>query len=101
MTFSESLEIHRRAFLEAMRVRGRAPATIHSERQSLDVFFRYLAQIGLDDLREVTRQTVRDYQAWLMKSGRYSVRTVHTRLVALRPTGTTRSFAPLPRLTRR
>lgn len=84
MNFPETLESHRRAFLEAMRVRSYSPATLRSERQSLDGFFRYLAQIGLADLREVTRQTVRDYQGWMMQSGRYSVCTVHVRMVALR-----------------
>ena len=34
-------------------------------RGSLAVFFGYLAGTGIDDVREVSRQTIADYQLWL------------------------------------
>ncbi len=83
MNFAESLEAPRRAFLEAMKVRNYAPATLASRSQSLDTFFRFLAVRSVDDVREVSRETIRDYQIFL--SGRpYTTYTRHAKLMALR-----------------
>src|SRR3990167_5079939 len=84
MKFCDSLEAHRQAFLESLRVRNFSAATLRSRGQSLDVFFRFLSSRGLNDPREVSRDTVRDYQAWLMRPGRYAVGTVAAHLSALR-----------------
>jgi len=84
MNFSESLESLRQSFIEALRVRGYSPATLYSRNGSLDLFFRYLAAAGIDDVREVNRETVRAYHAWMMESGKYKTHTVHVRIIALR-----------------
>lgn len=65
MTFSESLEMHRGTFLEALRVRSYSSATVKHYGRSLNVFFRFLASKSLDDVREVERSTVAGYQIWL------------------------------------
>ena len=82
--FSESLESHRQSFLESLRVHNLSAATLAGRGQSLDVFFRYLDRVGIADIREVNRDTVKDYQAWLMEPGRYAVGTVAAHLAALR-----------------
>ena len=70
-------------FLEALKVRRFSPATIKSRQASLAVFFGWLAGIGIADVREVHRLTVRDYQLWLQGRG-YAVPTVQVHLQALR-----------------
>ena len=77
-----SLERHRQTFLEALKVRRYSPATLASRQESLKEFFRYLAEAGIDDVREVSRQIVRDYQAGLLR--RFKVATTHVHLSALR-----------------
>ncbi|MBI2316608.1 MAG: tyrosine-type recombinase/integrase [Betaproteobacteria bacterium] len=96
----KALEVQRAAFLEALRARRYSPATIQGCGWSLDAFLRFLAAHGQDhpachplgvgkgdrgitDVREVTRQTVRDYQVW-MAERRFATRTVLGRLGALR-----------------
>src|SRR6266699_2558535 len=75
-----SLERHRQTFLEALKVRRYAPATLASRQESLKQFFRYLAEAGIDDVREASRQIVRDYQAGLLR--RFKVATTHVHLEA-------------------
>jgi integrase/recombinase XerD len=77
-----SLDRHRQTFLEALKVRRYSPATLTSRHDSLKEFFRYLAGAGIDDVREVSRQTVRDYQTALLR--RFKVATAHVHLSALR-----------------
>ncbi|MBI2318590.1 MAG: tyrosine-type recombinase/integrase, partial [Betaproteobacteria bacterium] len=90
MKFPESLENHRRAFLEALRVRNFSPATLRSRGQSLDAFFRFLSSLpptsggrGLDDVREVSAETIHDYQLFLSRQP-WTTHTVHAKLMALR-----------------
>ena len=83
MTFPESLETHCRAFLESLRVRNFSPATLASRCQSLDTFFRFLCGRQIGDVREVATETIRDYQAWLMRQS-YTLWTVHVKLIGLR-----------------
>ncbi|MGA2248424.1 MAG: tyrosine-type recombinase/integrase [Verrucomicrobiota bacterium] len=83
MSASDSLETQRAHFLEALKVRRFSPATIKSRKASLTVFFGWLAGIGMADVRDVSRQTVRDYQLWLQGRG-HAVQTVHVHLQALR-----------------
>jgi len=71
------------AFLEALKIRGFSPATIKSRHSSLSVFFAWLAGMGIADLREVNRQTVRNYQLWLLSRG-HADTTVQVHLQALR-----------------
>jgi integrase/recombinase XerD len=69
-------------FLESLRVANYSPATLLSRRGSLQCFFKFLRQTGITDLREVTRQTIQDYQAWLLRH--QSMGSVLVRLTALR-----------------
>ena len=70
------------AFAESLQVRRYSESTIRHRRKSLVVFFKYLAEIQVADVREVARQTVRDYQAWLLE--RYAVTSAHLHLTTLR-----------------
>ncbi len=69
-------------FLESLRVRGYSASTVASRRESLGLFTRFLREKNAGDVRAVTRQTIRDYQAWLTE--RYAIRSVHVHLIALR-----------------
>jgi integrase/recombinase XerD len=62
------------AYLESMKVRHYAPGSLQRALDGLKVFERYLALRGVSDVREVTRQTVTDYQSWLAKQD-YSIAT--------------------------
>jgi integrase/recombinase XerD len=64
-TFAEALEVHRRTFLESLRVRSYARGTLSSYADALTIFFAFLTRTGIDDVRSVTRDTIRDYQTWL------------------------------------
>lgn len=64
-TFAEALEAHRRTFLESLRVRSYAQGTLDSYGEALTVFFTFLTHAGIEDVRSVTRDTIRDYQTWL------------------------------------
>jgi integrase/recombinase XerD len=77
-----ALEQHRQNFVEALKVRRASPKTVDIRERAVRTFFKYLAEVRLDDAREVTRQTVRDYQLWLQ--ARYSGATVLTYIMGLR-----------------
>jgi integrase/recombinase XerD len=78
MTFEQ----HRQNFVEALKVRRASPKTVDIRERAVRTFFKYLVEVHLDDVREVTRQTVRDYQLWLQ--GQYSGATVLTYIMGLR-----------------
>lgn len=82
--FAEALEAHRTTFLESLRVRGYAAASLKSYGGSLAVFFRFLASRGIDDIREAERETVRAYALELAQPGRYATQTRHVHLKTLR-----------------
>jgi integrase/recombinase XerD len=79
---SLAFDQHRQNFVEALKVRHAAPKTIDIRERAVRTFFKHLAEVHLDDVREVTRQTVRDYQLGLQ--GRYSSATVQTYIMGLR-----------------
>ena len=83
MTFPESLEVHRRAFIEGLRVRSYSAATLDGRSRGLGVFFRFLSSRGMDDVREVTRELIREYQLWL-SSQSWRTQTVHSRIIVVR-----------------
>jgi integrase/recombinase XerD len=82
VSFPDVLENYRRSFLEAMQVRRYSPATLKHRRDSLSVFFRHLASAGITDVREVSRQAIRDYQAALMQ--RYQIASAQAHLITVR-----------------
>jgi integrase/recombinase XerD len=87
MKFTDTLEALRTEFLESLRVRGQSPATLESRSDSLSTFFLWLTGEGIDDVREVTRETIRAYQLSLVNRPPGSVLTtctVHVKLIALR-----------------
>ncbi len=69
-------------YLESLRVRHYAPGTLATRRQSLRIFFDYLKTIGLDDLREVSRQTIEDFQREMLR--RYEVMTARLHMASVR-----------------
>jgi integrase/recombinase XerD len=69
-------------YLESLRVRHYSPATLATRRQALRIFFDYLKTIALDDLREVTRQTIEDFQREMLR--RYEVMTARLHLGCVR-----------------
>jgi integrase/recombinase XerD len=82
-TIPPALDEHRARFLEARKIRRASPATLKNWHGSLTVFFRYLAGQGVADVREVSRQTIKDYQLGLLAQD-YTPMTVATRLQAVR-----------------
>lgn len=70
-------------YLEALRVRRYAGATVRAHTLALTIFERFLTTQGVDDVRAVTRETLRDFQAELTRREN-SIATVHVRLIALR-----------------
>jgi site-specific recombinase XerD len=66
-----------------MRVRGYSPKTLTSYAAGVCSFAVYLAKSGVNDLREVTSTTVRNYQLQL-QGHEYSPWTVMLRLQTLR-----------------
>jgi integrase/recombinase XerD len=78
-----ALEGHRAAFLEALKIRNASPATIASRQDSLTTFIRYLSGQGVADVRDVSRQTVADYQLWLIAQ-EYAISTVIAHMQAVR-----------------
>lgn len=87
MKFTDAWEAHRRLFLESLRVRGQSPATLNARSQSLSTFFLWLCEAGIEDVREVTRDHIRAYQMWLIKSPRgiaLTTNSVHAKLIGLR-----------------
>jgi len=53
-------------FINQLKARGYAPATIDSYRMNIGHFKRYLARQSIDDLKKVTHQVICDYQAKVM-----------------------------------
>ena len=82
-TIPQALDEQRAKFLEALKIHRCSPATIKSREGSLALFFRYLTGQGIADVRDVSRQTVKDYQLWLLGQD-YTPMTVVSRMQALR-----------------
>jgi integrase/recombinase XerD len=82
MNFPESLEQHRQTFLEALKILRYAPSTLEHRRWWLNDFFGYLVEIGVADVREVTRTHIQEYQSRFMS--RCCVTTVQSCLSTLR-----------------
>jgi integrase/recombinase XerD len=53
-------------FKQYLRAAGYAPATIDSYRKNLDQFNRFLAELGVTDMRKITHQTIIGYQQTVM-----------------------------------
>ncbi len=73
---------HLAAFVERLKVLRYSPATLLSREHSLRRFFQWLGEKGRTDVRDVTKQTVRDFQEYLL--ARYTTHTAHAHLIALR-----------------
>ncbi len=78
MSMKALLENH----LELLRVRHFSPDTVKGRRHSIQMFFTHLETSGVADLREVTRDTIQDYQLALMR--RYPSPTVRHHMSSLR-----------------
>jgi integrase/recombinase XerD len=53
-------------FKHQLKTRGYAKATIEGYRKNLDQFTTYLTGRNIDDMKQVTRQTIADYQEYVM-----------------------------------
>lgn len=60
-----SIEAARASFLEALKVRRYSPATLASYGGGVASLMGFLAQSGVADVREVTREHIRSFQLWL------------------------------------
>ena len=78
-----ALDEQRAKFLEVLKIHRCSPATIKSRKGSLTLFFRYLTSQDIADVRDVNRQTVKDYQLWLLGQD-YTTTTVACRMQAVR-----------------
>ena len=81
--FTPEQEARRTEFLESLRIRNQAPATLKSRRGAISTFFRWMAGADIEDVREVTREHVRMYQVWLVGRS-LSTPTLHVHLIGLR-----------------
>lgn len=73
---------HLAAFVERLKVLRFSPATLICREHSMRRFFQWLGGRGQADVRDVTKQTVRDFQEYLL--GRYATHTVHVHLISMR-----------------
>jgi integrase/recombinase XerD len=71
------------SFLETLRVRGCASATLKTRVQSFALLAKFFTGIGITDLREVTREHVAVFQRWLAASS-YADQTRRVHLATLR-----------------
>ncbi|MGA2747602.1 MAG: tyrosine-type recombinase/integrase [Verrucomicrobiota bacterium] len=78
MSMETLLENH----LELLRVRHFSPQTVKCREHSIKMFFEHLKTSGVADLREVSRDTIQDYQLALMR--RYPSATVRHHMSSLR-----------------
>jgi integrase/recombinase XerD len=78
MSMETLLENH----LELLRVRRFSPATVQGREHSIRMFFKHLTTSGVADLREVSRDTIQDFQLALMR--RYPSATVRHHMSSLR-----------------
>jgi integrase/recombinase XerD len=83
MAAASGLESFRSSFLESMRVRRYAPATLTARSQSLTVLFTFMAGRGIDDAREITREHIRAFALWLLASD-YTDHTRSSHLAGVR-----------------
>ena len=81
--FTPEQEARRTEFLESLRIRNQAPATLKSRSGAVTLFFLWMAGVGIEDVREVTREHVRMYQVWLVGRS-LSTPTLHVHLIGLR-----------------
>ena len=62
MSIAPAFAEHLAAFMERLKVLRYSPATLVSREHSVRRFFQWLGGRGLHDVRDVTKQTVRDFQ---------------------------------------
>jgi len=78
-----ALELSLASFIEGLKVRRFSKSTLASYQSSLRIFFEYLRSAGLDDVREVSRDSISQYQLWL-KAKPYTDWTKVARVQAVR-----------------
>jgi integrase/recombinase XerD len=83
MTIPQQFEPLVQDFTGALKLRGYSPTTVISYVAGISAFLVYVVTKGVNDLREVTSATVRNYQLQLLRSD-YSPWTVMLRLQAVR-----------------
>ena len=69
-------------FLEMLRVRNYAPGTLKGRERSLQLFFKHLKAIGVDDVRAVNQDIIEAYQRELLR--RYDASTVRNYMGGVR-----------------
>jgi len=82
-SFPAALRQARDNFLESLRVRSAAPATVESRAATVDQLLRFLMETEVRDVRAVTRETLRGFQIWLQKKS-YSPWTLACRVEGVR-----------------
>lgn len=82
-TAAPDMEELRGAFLETLRIRGCAPATLAARHQSLGLLIAFLTGTGVGDMRAVTRGHIAAFQRWLA-ARRFSDHTRSAHLGTLR-----------------
>jgi integrase/recombinase XerD len=83
MSVPASLESARDGFLEALRIQRFSPKTLKVYGYGVGVFFAFLAEQNIADVREVDRATIRAYQHWLAGKA-YSDETRASQLQSVR-----------------
>ena len=75
-------------FMESMRLKNMSPSTICSYRDSAVKFIKFIETGKINDLREVTKEALQNYQSYLQKEREtkphFSLETIHVRLRGLK-----------------
>ena len=76
-------------FKEYLMVKNQSPATIETYLRGIKPFFVYLLKNGIDDVREVTKDMISDYQHYLIRytfddGRRYTMNTVTVKLRSIK-----------------
>lgn len=83
VVYPEPLERHRRGFIGTLETRGYSKSSVGSYFETVGFFLRFLVSRGVEEIPAVTKETIRQYQLWLVRQ-RYSPSTLHGKLSVLR-----------------
>jgi len=83
-----TLEEWRDSFMRALTLENRSPGTVQGVKSPLNIFFRYLRSHGINDVKQVSSQTIEDYRRDIYhrrsrKGTPYAPMTVIQRLLTL------------------
>lgn len=82
-SFDTGWELRCRAFVEALRVRGLAAATVVARSQALGTFLAWLTEAGVVEVSNITHDLLSAYLRWLATQS-FAPATIQMKVVAVR-----------------